>query len=150
MVVGDSGVYVVSLVYIVLSLGLGGGSEFIVEQMFVYNVDLSFLLLSEYDEVFILYDFDSFVDMCKQEMQLELDFMMLVDVVVVDILVVVEMNDLWVQMFLEEIVKEIIKVVIGGKGEGERIILYLYVYFVFIFKFYLMRKKSVNVYEFDC
>lgn len=148
--VGDSGVHAASSVYTAPSLGSGGGSELTVEQTLVHNVDPSLLPPSEYDEAFILHDFDSFADMRKQETQLEPDLMTLADAAAADTPAAAETNDPWAQMSPEEIVKEIIKVATGGKGEGERIISHLYVYFVSTSKLYLTRKKSANVHELDC
>lgn len=140
---GDSGVHAASSVYTAPSLGSGGGSELTVEQTLVHNVDPSLLPPSEYDEAFILHDFDSFADMRKQETQLEPDLMTLADAAAADTptAAAAETNDPWAKMSPEEIVKEIIKVATGGKGEGERIISHLYVYFVSTSKLYLTRKR---------
>ncbi|AAW41429.1 conserved hypothetical protein [Cryptococcus deneoformans JEC21] len=124
---GDSGAHAASSVYTAPSLGSGGGSELTVEQTLVHNVDPSLLPPSEYDEAFILHDFDSFADMRKQETQLEPDLMTLADAAAADTpaAAAAETNDPWAKMSPEEIVKEIIKVATGGKGEGERIISHL-------------------------
>lgn len=145
---GDSGVHAASSVYTAPSLGSAGGSELTVEQTLVHNVDPSLLPPSEYDEAFILHDFDSFADMRKQETQLEPDLMTLADAAAADTpaAAAAETNDPWAKMSPEEIVKEIIKVATGGKGEGERIISHLYVYFVSTSKLYLTRRKRVQTY----
>ncbi|OWZ37667.1 hypothetical protein C347_00019 [Cryptococcus neoformans AD2-60a] len=124
---GQATPHVSSSVYTAPSLGSGpgGGNELAVEQTLVGHVDPSLLPPNEYEETFILHDFDSFADMRKpvpeqgQGQEQEPDLMTLADAAAG------ETHDPWVNMSPEEIVKEIVKVATGGKGEGERIVSHL-------------------------